>query len=86
MLAKRSGLYLIVFLLVFGYVGLVFTAKRQPQVQDAPLSYPSEEECEEVTGKECSFVMCDLIPEGKTFEEVCGRGFTEGWQPQQLSS
>lgn len=84
--AKRSGLYLIVFLFVFGYVGLVFTAKRQPQVQDASLSYPSEEECEAATERECGFVMCDVIPEGKTFEEVCGRGFMEGWQPQQSSS
>jgi hypothetical protein len=25
--------------------------------------------------------MCDYIPEGKTFEEVCGENFEPGWTP-----
>lgn len=42
--------------------------------------YQTQEECESATGQKCSFVMCDYIPEGKTFEEVCGVGFKKGWQ------
>ncbi len=54
-----------------------------PVIVDAPPSYASEDECKKSTGASaCSFVMCDLIPEGKTFEETCGRGFRPGWQPR----
>jgi hypothetical protein len=56
---------------------------RAPRVTDAPVSYASEQECRDATGAgRCSFVMCDLIPAGKTFEETCGRGFHPGWQPR----
>jgi hypothetical protein len=44
-------------------------------------SYQTKESCESATGKTCHFVTCDYIPEGKTFEEVCGKDFQEGWQP-----
>ncbi len=43
------------------------------------LVYGTLEECEQMTGKVCDFVMCDDIPQGKTFEEVCG--FQKGWTP-----
>jgi len=43
--------------------------------------FRSREECEEETGRECGFIMCDYIPEGKTFEEVCGENFEPGWTP-----
>lgn len=42
--------------------------------------YSSEEECESETGRNCDFVNCDYIPDGKTFEEVCGVNFKKGWQ------
>lgn len=53
-------------------------------IKDVPaatssLTFDSQKECEEKTGKVCSFQMCDYIPEGKTFDEVCGKGFKEGW-------
>ncbi len=47
----------------------------------APVVYETQEECEQKTGKSCGFVMCDYIPKGKTFEEVCGKDFQEGWAP-----
>lgn len=50
------------------------------EVKQAPPSYSTEEVCESTENCQCDFVMCDLIPEGKTFEEVCGKGFKKGWQ------
>jgi len=53
-------------------------------VSDIPVvkqTYLSKEECERVTGKHCGFVMCDVIPKGKTPEDVCGKDFRSGWQP-----
>lgn len=41
--------------------------------------FSSQEECEK-TGCTCGYAMCDRIPLGKTFEEVCGKDFKEGWQ------
>lgn len=41
--------------------------------------YKTKQECEQQSGKKCSGpFQCDYIPEGKTFEEVCGRGFFKG--------
>ncbi|MFA4937156.1 MAG: hypothetical protein WC575_02625 [Patescibacteria group bacterium] len=58
--------------------------KESPDaVRIAPQTYLSQEECEQATGKSCGIAMCDVIPEGKTFEEVCGRGFRSGWQPME---
>src|SRR3989338_6417398 len=42
-------------------------------------TFRSEEECEKATGEVCDFMMCDYIPAGKTFEEVCGKNFESGW-------
>lgn len=41
--------------------------------------YSTREECEKETNKVCGYQMCDLVPAGKTFEEVCGKNFKEGW-------
>lgn len=43
-------------------------------------SFLTQEKCEKETGKECSFFMCDFVPKGKTFEDVCGE-FGKGWIP-----
>ena len=41
----------------------------------------TEQEClQETKCSSCGFVMCDYIPVGKTFEEVCGKNFKEGWE------
>ncbi|HZX20541.1 MAG TPA: hypothetical protein VFF13_06015 [archaeon] len=45
----------------------------------APTTYTTQAECEQTENCECLFVMCDYIPEGKTFEETCGIGFKKGW-------
>ncbi len=42
--------------------------------------FDSQEECEKQSGSKCDFVMCDYVPPGKTFEEVCGKNFVPGWQ------
>jgi hypothetical protein len=52
-----------------------------PEIRTAVETYPTQEECEQVTGKTCSFAMCDYIPDGQTYEEACGRGFKKGWTP-----
>ena len=43
--------------------------------------FDSQQECEQITELRCGYQMCDYIPEGKTFDEVCGRNFKEGWAP-----
>ncbi len=36
--------------------------------------------CADLTGADdCGFVMCDFVPEGKTFEETCGPYFQDGF-------
>lgn len=47
-----------------------------------PQVFTSQTECESATGKKCSFSMCDYVPEGKTFEEVCG-GVGKQWLPKK---
>ncbi len=41
--------------------------------------YPTQAECEATSGKDCEQVMCDYIPEGKTIDEVCGKGYKKGY-------
>lgn len=43
-------------------------------------TFPTQQECEQTTGKQCDFKTCDFIPKGKTYEEVCGQNFRKGWQ------
>ena len=41
--------------------------------------YKTKQECEQQSGKKCNGpLQCDYVPEGKTFEEVCGKGFFKG--------
>lgn len=79
---KKAGILVIAALFVFAYIAI----PRPPEEslrQDSSLSFPTKEECEQVTGMSCAsaFVICDNIPEGRTFEEVCEGGFEKGWQP-----
>lgn len=64
------------FVMYAGLVALVLSAAVK-----APFVYDSQQACERATGKACGFVMCDYIPAGKTFDEVCGKDFQEGWAP-----
>jgi hypothetical protein len=57
----------------------------QTNNQNIEAPYASQEECEAKTGKTCGFAMCDVVPEGKTFEETCGKGFKAGWRPKNQS-
>lgn len=41
--------------------------------------YPTQAECETTSGKDCQQVMCDYAPEGKTIDEVCGKGYKKGY-------
>jgi len=52
---------------------------NKPSPFPAIKTYKTQEECESTTGKSCSILMCDVVPEGKTFEETCGVGFKTGW-------
>ncbi len=62
-------------------VALLFSGCTSAAVKDATQTYPTEEECTEATASKCDFLMCDYVPAAKTYEEVCGRGFKEGWAP-----
>ncbi|HBY73686.1 MAG TPA: hypothetical protein DEG44_03280 [Candidatus Kerfeldbacteria bacterium] len=69
-------------ILVIGIVGYFTLVKNQtPVSQTQQIVFVSQEECEQKTGKSCDFQMCDYIPPGKTFEEVCGNDFKKGWVP-----
>lgn len=46
---------------------------------DQSTYYPTQAECETNNGKSCEQVMCDYAPEGKTIEEVCGKGYKKGY-------
>ena len=43
--------------------------------------YKSQKECESKSEYICGYRTCDYVPKGKTFEEVCGKDFQEGWMP-----
>lgn len=58
----------------------------KPSPSPAIKTYETQEECESATGKSCSILMCDVVPEGKTFEEACGQGFKTGWAPTKLNN
>lgn len=45
--------------------------------------YSTQEECESVHEGGCVLQLCDNIPAGKEFEDVCGEGYKEGWQPKK---
>lgn len=68
--------------LVIGIIGYFVLVKNQtPTSQTQQTVFASQEECEQKTAKSCSFQMCDYVPSGKTFEEVCGKDFKKGWTP-----
>jgi hypothetical protein len=48
--------------------------------------FSTKEECEQKTGKSCDFQTCDYVPQGKTFEETCGKDFKKGWVPSQTQN
>lgn len=63
-------------------VGAVWVVYRQYFSGEKEKTFLTEEACEKETQKSCSFAMCDYVPEGKTFEEVCGKDFQKGWRPK----
>jgi len=58
----------------------------KPSPSPAIKTYETQKECESATGKSCAILMCDVVPEGKTFEETCGQGFKTGWAPSKLNN
>jgi len=85
---RRAGMRRFVFMILMILVGAQIGAQRSRQyhratsrpMPSAAASYQSQQECEADTGKKCGFVMCDYVPPGKTYEEVCGN-VAKGWQP-----
>jgi archaellin len=57
--------------------------KAQPAQYSTSQIQLTKEACQQATGTECVLVTCDYIPEGKTFEEMCGNNFREHWIPTQ---
>src|SRR3989344_3002538 len=92
--SNRRGFVQILIIILFislaalGVVAyLQFKPKPSTQTnnQNIETPYASQGECEAKTGKTCGFFMCDVVPEGKTFEETCGKGFKAGWKPKSQS-
>ena len=89
---KHLTIVAVVGLLASGGI-LLLKAMQTPQDSFIDSTIPPQvgeifairEECEAKTGKKCSFVMCDYVLPGKTFEEVCGEDFKKGWQPTSES-
>ncbi len=67
-------------LLLLNIFGMALVSENA-DLRVATTTYTTQEECEKTTGQECGLLMCDYVPEGKTFEEVCGIGFKKGWAP-----
>lgn len=93
--SKKQGfapiliIILILSIIVFaGFVSWKFKPKPPAQTnnQNVETPFASQEECEAATGKACSFFMCDVVPEGKTFEETCGKNFKAGWKPKNQTT
>ena len=82
---KTISVVVVIIMLVGAVAYFAFVEKVMPisqQPTHAPrVAFPSQEECEQKTGKSCTVQMCDYIPPGKTFEEVCGKDFRKGWVP-----
>jgi len=84
---RRAGMRRFIFIVLMVLAGAQMGAQKSRQYQRSRsksppvvVTYKSQEECEAATGKKCDFMMCDYVPPGKTFEEVCG-GVAKGWQP-----
>ncbi len=52
---------------------------KSPVAGDGACSFLTQTECEKDPKCKVSFWMCDYVPEGKTFEEVCPNG-GKGWK------
>ena len=78
---KTTLLYIfaVVVIAIIAYFILVKSSAPPPPATQ--VVFVSQEECELQTGNSCDFQMCDYIPLGKTFEEVCGKDFKKGWVP-----
>ncbi|MBI2343440.1 MAG: hypothetical protein HYV02_03765 [Deltaproteobacteria bacterium] len=80
---KKNIFFILFTILVIGVFGcFAFIKNQTPTPQTQQDVFFSQEECEQKTGKTCSLQMCDYVPPGKTFEEVCGKDFKKGWVPQ----
>ncbi len=44
--------------------------------------FESETACEDATGKRCVLELCENIPAGRGYEDICGQGYSEGWRPR----
>lgn len=70
----------VVALIVVGVTAIVFSKMQLSSISTSQI-HLTQEACEQATGLDCDLVMCDYIPEGKTFEEVCGKNFQKHWVP-----
>lgn len=78
------AILIILVISALGYFALVKNQTPIPQTQQTV--FATQKECEEKTGKSCSFQMCDYVPPDKTFEEVCGKDFKKGWTPSLFTA
>jgi len=85
----KKNIFFIIILAIFMVIILIsfFLFKNQESLEILSRVninqnvFSTEEECISATNQNCDFQNCDYIPDGKTFEEVCGKDFKKGWVP-----
>lgn len=74
------GVLVAVVLIGFAFF-VVSSQSTVPSSVPGSDGYATREACEMATHQVCDAVLCDYIPEGMTYEEVCGEGFSPYWLP-----
>ncbi|MEK7624020.1 MAG: hypothetical protein AAB408_05165 [Patescibacteria group bacterium] len=83
---KKNVAITLTLLFVAGIAGYFTLTKNQSSApQPQPIVFSTQEECEQTTGKPCSFQMCDYVPQGKILADVCGKDFKKGWKVDPTS-
>ncbi|PIR87091.1 MAG: hypothetical protein COU11_02575 [Candidatus Harrisonbacteria bacterium CG10_big_fil_rev_8_21_14_0_10_49_15] len=81
-----STVALIILALFIGG-GAYYIAQEKTATPVAETGYLTKSECESATDQTCVVWQCDLVPEDKTYEEVCPYGSIfwqpEGWEPSK---
>ncbi len=70
-------------LYVKGYAFEWAEARMYENAGDAVEVFKTQDDCEHKTGASCVLQLCDEVTSGREFEDVCGQGFKEGWQPKR---
>mgnify|MGYP000999304566 CR=1 FL=1 len=78
-------------ILLVTLIGLYIWAQEAAEDQQTSTNvtstkfFRSQDECEQVSGESCRGpIMCDYVPNGRSLEEACGKGYFKGaWTVQK---